>query len=180
LRRRNSRNDILDAAEAVVRKSGAVHLTLDAVAEKAGLSKGGLLYNFPSKETLLEAMVGRQLERFENDRAAARKRLKDRPGADLEAHVRSGVDDAKKNQQLCSAMLAAVANNPVLLTPVRRFHRNNLKLLNDADIGFERAAILWLATDGLWLLEMLQVSPLSIAQRKRITDTMLKLVEKWS
>ena len=48
---------IIDAAEVVVAEVGAAHMTLDAVAGKAGISKGGLLYHFPTKEALLEAMI---------------------------------------------------------------------------------------------------------------------------
>ena len=39
--RESSKDAILDAAEAIVREQGAAHLTLDAAAERAGLSKGG-------------------------------------------------------------------------------------------------------------------------------------------
>ena len=42
-------------------KTGAGKLTLDAVAERAGLSKGGLLYNFPTKDALLQAMIQRMM-----------------------------------------------------------------------------------------------------------------------
>ncbi len=40
---------ILDAASRVVLDKGASALTLESVAEQAGISKGGLLYHFPTK-----------------------------------------------------------------------------------------------------------------------------------
>jgi AcrR family transcriptional regulator len=46
---RDTRSQILDAAEAVVMCQGVRNLTLDAVAAHAGISKGGLLYHFRSK-----------------------------------------------------------------------------------------------------------------------------------
>ena len=69
--RPQTRDAILDAAEMVVRDIGAAHMTLDAVAERAGVSKGGLIYHFPAKETLLAAMVSRLLRRFEERQARA-------------------------------------------------------------------------------------------------------------
>ena len=48
---------VLDAAEAVVVRQGIGNLTLDAVASEAGISKGGLLHHFASKDRLIEAMV---------------------------------------------------------------------------------------------------------------------------
>ena len=62
VKRKNSKEAILDAAEAVVLDSGAGHLSLDIVAQKAGVSKGGLMYNFPTKKALLSAMMNRLMQ----------------------------------------------------------------------------------------------------------------------
>ncbi|MDI9560109.1 MAG: helix-turn-helix domain-containing protein, partial [Pseudomonadota bacterium] len=45
----NTYDVIVRAAESVVVEAGASHMTLDAVATKAGVSKGGLLHHFPTK-----------------------------------------------------------------------------------------------------------------------------------
>ena len=71
--RPDSKNIILDAAEAIVIQSGAAHMTLDAVARQAGISKGGLIYNFPTKEALLLAMVDRMVEYFDKTREEIKK-----------------------------------------------------------------------------------------------------------
>jgi AcrR family transcriptional regulator len=55
-------NTLLDAAEAVVVRQGIANLTLDAVAAEAGMSKGGLLHHFPTKNRLVEALVMRSAE----------------------------------------------------------------------------------------------------------------------
>ena len=58
-------------------------------------------------------------------------------------------------------MIAASANDPKLLEPIRELHRRRLaQLLEAAGAGmsFERAALVSLAVDGLLLTEMLQVS----------------------
>ena len=51
------RDRMLDAAEVVVTRHGIANLTLDAVAAEAGMSKGGLLHHFPSKDRLVDALV---------------------------------------------------------------------------------------------------------------------------
>src|SRR5262245_2150654 len=58
------RDRLLDAAEAVVVRQGIANLTLDAVAAEAGLSKGGLLHHFPTKDKLVEGMVVRSAEQW--------------------------------------------------------------------------------------------------------------------
>ena len=52
-----ARTRVLDAAEAIVRTRGVHSLTLEGAAREAGISKGGLLYHFASKEEIVEAVV---------------------------------------------------------------------------------------------------------------------------
>lgn len=54
-----SRERILDAYADVLTDEGERHATLEAVAARAGVSKGGLLYHFPSKDQLAEALCDR-------------------------------------------------------------------------------------------------------------------------
>ena len=180
--RGGSREVILDAAEAVVFASGAVHLTLDAVAERAGVSKGGLLYNFPSKEALLQAMVDRNLRRLGDEHAAALAELPAGAGRELKAFAHMTAQNSLCcEKRLGGSLLAASANNPKLLEPVHRFHQWRLGLIDAAardGLPFERAAIASLALDGLCLLEMLGLSPFSSGQRENILADLLRFIDE--
>ncbi len=182
LPRGSSRETILDAAEAVVLASGAVHLTLDAVAERAGVSKGGLLYNFPNKEALLQAMVDRNMRRLSHDHAAALAQLPAGPGCELKAFARMVAQKSVCGEKrLGGSLLAASANNPKLLEPVHRLHRWRLEMIHAAardGLPFERTAVASLALDGLCLLEMLGLSPFSVEQRGRILDDLLCFIDE--
>jgi len=48
---------IVDATVDIIVKKGIKETTLDAVAKKAGLSKGGLIHYFPTKKVLIETVV---------------------------------------------------------------------------------------------------------------------------
>ena len=61
---------ILDAAAAVLLKGGARALTIDAVAAEAGLSKGGVLHHYASKDALIAALVARELTQLREEIAA--------------------------------------------------------------------------------------------------------------
>jgi AcrR family transcriptional regulator len=74
------RNTLLDAAEAVVVEQGIASLTLDAVAREAGMSKGGLLHYFPSKDRLVEALVMRSADGWRGCYLAAYERTPGGPG----------------------------------------------------------------------------------------------------
>ena len=54
-----ARERILNAAEARLLAGGPGGLVLDAIAADAGISKGGLLYHFGSKEALVEGLCDR-------------------------------------------------------------------------------------------------------------------------
>lgn len=53
---------ILAAAREIVRADGPDHLTFDAVADRVGVSKQAVLYWFPNKARLIEALVRPALE----------------------------------------------------------------------------------------------------------------------
>jgi len=59
-------HSVLDAAERVVARDGAANLSLDRVAKEAGISKASVLYDFKTKQAVLEAVVERAFAR-DND-----------------------------------------------------------------------------------------------------------------
>lgn len=69
--RPSSRDRILDAFEATLIDHGAAEATLEAIADAAGVSKGGLLYHFASKDELFAAFGERLLARIDEVVAAA-------------------------------------------------------------------------------------------------------------
>jgi AcrR family transcriptional regulator len=55
----HARESVLDAFEALLVEDGERAATMDATARRAGVSKGGLLYHFASKESLVEGLIAR-------------------------------------------------------------------------------------------------------------------------
>lgn len=55
----SARDRILDAYQDLLAVEGERYATVDAVATRAGVSKGGVLYHFPSKDRLAEALCDR-------------------------------------------------------------------------------------------------------------------------
>jgi AcrR family transcriptional regulator len=169
-----SRHRILDSAERIVVDRGARHLTLDAVAAHAGVSKGGLLYHFGTREALLQAMVDRRCASFEvRTREMAGT---GGPAAALAAYVSVAVK-RRANGSVAGALIAAIANDTRLLKPVREHLRRWLPQLDPAAPSFADRAVLWLATEGLWLLELLDLSPLNERQRGEVAARLVELAE---
>lgn len=65
--RPSSRELVLDAFEELLTGSAPTAVTLEAVARQAGVSKGGLLYHFASKEALRDALLDRFEQRNDED-----------------------------------------------------------------------------------------------------------------
>lgn len=172
------REAVLDAAEAVAAEKGATHLTLEEVACRAGLTKAGVIYHFRSKEKLLHAMLERLVEDCE-------ERMKDRADSEqesdqLKAMIEKVATETKERRRLCGSLLAGAATNPKLLAPVRSQYQkaNKQRELESAD--FALSTIIFLAADGLWLQETLELSPLSDSQRDAVLERLKSLAEKLS
>ena len=149
-----ARDRLLEAAAALAVRRGSKDLTLDAVAEAAGVSKGGLLYHFPSKDALLTAMIERMVARFaaEHAEALAREPVGE-PGRWTRALLTSFFlvperEMAERHRQ-CGALLAAVAENPRLLDPVRAFYRAWRQEVERDGLPPEKALLALAAMDGV-------------------------------
>jgi AcrR family transcriptional regulator len=65
--RQSKKEILLDAAESILEKHAYGDLSLDRIAEVSGLSKGGLLYHFPTKDSVLMALVERLINNFDTE-----------------------------------------------------------------------------------------------------------------
>ena len=176
----SARERIIDAAEQVVLKEGASHMTMDAVAAKAGVSKGGLIYHFPSQRDLLQAMLQRFIDRVETRMAQARTQLPESPARSIKAYIHAWFTLGGEYRRTASALLAAITREPELLQAVRLKHRAVLTEIVKAAPNSEQALVLSLATEGMWMSELLDISPLTDSERDRVKRTLLKLADEWS
>ncbi|MBB2921270.1 TetR/AcrR family transcriptional regulator [Cellulomonas cellasea] len=110
---------VLEAASEVFRTRGT-GATLDDVAQQAGVSKGGLVYHFPSKDALVQALVGAMLEEF---RAAVHACLDpddDRPGRLVRAYVRASLSAPDTGEaREASALIAQLITAPAVADVAR-------------------------------------------------------------
>jgi AcrR family transcriptional regulator len=177
-----TQNKILDAAEAIALRDGVAHLTLDAVGVEAGLSKGGVLYNFATKDALVRGMVARMIAQCEGEMM----RLAELDPAPRGRWVRAylGVTfpehgtPSARIKQLAAVLLTAILTNPECLVPVREhFAEHQERLLSD---GLPEATvhIIRLAADGLWLSEMLRMPGPADEPRQRMIQQLFDMTRR--
>lgn len=175
----SARDRLLDSAEALACSVGAANLTLDAVAQAAGVSKGGLLYHFPSKDALLAAMLERHIGQLD---ASCCRMLETLPAGDaaaeLKAWVLSMLQPDPVRRDMGAAVLAAAANNPALLDCLRERHAARIGQVVASSGNFALAAVIMLAVDGFVQSEIWRVSTFTDAQRAEIVRQLLALAEQ--
>ena len=149
----------------MIRRDGAQALTLDAVAVEAGVSKGGLLYHFASKRALLDGLVTRWLDEFQEDIDAA--------GPGFVAGYVKASDGAKAEE---SGLLAALVADPEVLAVVReRYATWQDRLVTEGDPV--EATVARLAADGLWLADLLGMAPPEGELREQLLARLLELCD---
>jgi AcrR family transcriptional regulator len=174
-----ARDRILDAAEQLVATAGGSNLTLDAVAQAAGVSKGGLLYHYPNKDALLVAMIERHCDDL--DRRCARELAElpaDHASSRLKALILGVLKPLAGREELGAAVLAAAANNPALLDGVRVRYADHVAQFAASGNCFARSAVIMLAVDGLMLGEIWRLTAFSNEQRELIVQELLSLADE--
>jgi len=162
------RDRILDAAEAVILESGGQRFTLDAVAERAGISKGGLVYSFATKDQLVYAALEREVARFQE---AVGRRLGGGPIGPVElvlAHIEEALEEDDASTQMAAFLITALVHAPEMLEPVRRYYRALLDPLRSecGEVHEVRHALL--AVEGIFLLRGLGFVEVSADELKSV------------
>ena len=149
----DSKSSILDAALDLIRRSGAPALTIDAVAEEAGFSKGGVLYNFPTKDALITGMVEHLALQFEGEVMAAREQNLASPCPTLSAMIDVTEGWLKQNRDLARAMLATKADKPDLSEPFMDVKARLKAAIQDETAQAGEAWVIWASLEGLHFAE---------------------------
>ena len=179
-RRRDSRETILQAAEEIVARLGPAYLTLETAANEAKVSKGGLFYHFRSKEALLEAMIRRSMQLLESERTKVAESLTGERNGKMKASIIGTLRHLEEQRRVLTAVVAAIANDPKLLEPMRESFQNEFQgLCKELNLRMEDVAVLFLASQGLLLMELLNLSFLTPSQIRKVTQRMLQLVEEF-
>ncbi|MDV2581829.1 TetR/AcrR family transcriptional regulator [Alkalibacillus haloalkaliphilus] len=166
---KNSRRiEILNAASKIVSDKGIFNLTLEAVAKEAGISKGGLLYHFPSKEALVEGMVEHLAHNY---RAKIASNVDNDPldkGKWTRAFLNVTFNQGYPNKDMHSGLLAAKAVKPELLEPLHNAYEEWQSNIENDGLDPVDATIIRLATDGIWLSELFEIYQIEPEQKKHV------------
>ncbi len=152
-------------------------MTLEAVAARSGVSKGGLIYNFPTKEALMQAMIARMIEDYETQREVVRQELAERNPSELMIEIKMNAHLIQTRSRRSAAILAVVANQPELMDPFRDLlcERFKKRIASAAEEPTNRAVILFFAAFGMHFAQLLHFPFLDGEQQNKLYEDLLKL-----
>ncbi|KWE54108.1 TetR family transcriptional regulator [Burkholderia ubonensis] len=151
------RSQLLAAASDLATRHGVQALTLDAVAERAGVTKGALQYHFANKQGLLDALFEQTVARFSGQVAERIAADPEPAGAASRAYMHTMLD--QKNPAASTDVLRVLVASMVSEPEARERWSAPISELSRPDpVPLEQAATLMicrLAADGLWLWDLL-------------------------
>ncbi len=171
---------IFQAASRILVANGLSSLTLAAVAKEAGLSKGGLLYHFPNKLALIEALFEYHNGIFERRLDELTVEEGDAPGAWLRAYARASVEQVLDTDTAClySGLFAAEERYATAHALMRQKYlawQDELIAQSD-DVTW--ATLIRLTVDGLWFTEMHRYAPLDPDRRTEIVTLIMQMTKQ--
>lgn len=164
------RSALLDAAERVVLRDGAGQLTMDAVASEAGVSKGGVLYAFPSKDALIDALFSRVYAAMDKIAEDFIAKAGDTGENWAKAHVLSSRDAETLISERSVALIANFMRSPEYRKGARDYYGMILGRLDLSTLAGRKARLALLATEGAMLLRGFEFYPISTDDWRAIHD----------
>jgi AcrR family transcriptional regulator len=166
-----TKDKICDAAIQITVRDGLLAMTLDAVAKEAGISKGGVMYHFPSKDELVRGVLDYFSQQCET---MLMRRVVDDPeprlrwarcmldcmfpeSPEADAHTDDGQMSSEVLSRFFMAMLTGAVTCPAAMQPLRQLAtRMRNRFMSDPKEGMEQILV-WLAIDGLFLWQFMGI-----------------------
>ncbi len=174
-----SRRRAIEAAFTILTREGVGGLTFDSLSRESGISKGGLLHQFRTKQGVLCALLEHQRQQFEH---MARDYMAKEGASKAEPNLASQIaiyrESVNQPHSVARAILAAIVENPTLLDDMKTSDAAKMKALQDEATDLDLSLLRYFAASGLAFHALLGLSPLGDSDRNRLFDRLLD-EESW-
>lgn len=170
-----TREAVLQASAQIIVRLGISAFTIEAVAQEAGITKGGVLHHFPSKEALIDGLIDQVTEAF-NKRVEIELATdpEGTPGRWLRAYIRTVFSMQYEDQNLIPALAAAVGDHRTLERIRLSFEKSQQSAIQDGLEPIE-ATIIRLAVDGIVFARALGIDVLEPEMSRNVYDALFRL-----
>ena len=170
------RRSLLDRAAGLAVEKGVAAATVQAVAEAAGVTKGGLFHHFPSKQALIEAVFADLLRKLD-ETVDTLMDGDEGHGAFTRAYVGSVfVDRGTGVRSPWAALSVSMITDPRLKRLWSEWLRARLTRhrTTDAHPGLD---VVRLAADGVWLADLLRAEDQPSALEPGLRERLIALTK---
>lgn len=149
------RRNLLDCAAKLAADQGVAALSVQAVADAAGVTKGGLFHHFASKQVLLEAVMADLLGALDAEIDALISQDCEAYGSFTRAYVNAVFDDRDRDSgRQWAAISVSMVGEPSLRRMWTSWVEGRLARHKDTDDGVVLEMVR-LAADGIWFADLL-------------------------
>lgn len=172
------RRALLEAAVALAEEQGLGGITVQAVADRAGVTKGGLFHHFASKQALIDAVFDFMLEQMDEalDRLMGEDGAPDAWGGFTRAYVISTFE-------CCDMALSGQALSISMVTDPALRHR--WKAWIDARLARHAATdsdprlhVVRLAADGYWFARVLHADDAGVEPPEALRERLIAMTRE--
>jgi AcrR family transcriptional regulator len=170
------KEQLLQSAAFIAVERGLGALTLDLVAQRAGVSKGGLIHHFPSKRALVEALFHALLAMFENSVNDYIANDSNPCGRFSRAYVKASAfpKNEPSESKLLGAFALAMSNDENLSVTWQKWLSVQMDKHSE-DTSSPIGRMIRYAADGIWLESCTQNSIDNEAVRASVIERLVEM-----
>jgi AcrR family transcriptional regulator len=142
--------ELFETAIQVAARGGVKGLTIESLAQAAGVTKGGVQYHFRSKDALYEELLDYALSRFD-EALEEMAPPGSKPGTWLHAYVDLSLGTPTDHDNAVATLLAGIPVHDARARPYRHFAAKWKARANADGRDVATNTIVRLASDSLWM-----------------------------
>ncbi|AYM58016.1 TetR family transcriptional regulator [Agrobacterium fabrum] len=172
------RRNLLDCAAKLAAEQGVAALSVQAVADAAGVTKGGLFHHFSSKQVLLEAVMADLLSALDAEIDVLVSQDCEDFGRFTRAYVNAVFADRdRESGRQWAALSVSMIGEPSLRRMWTGWLEGRLARHKDTDDGVV-LELVRLAADGIWFADLLADNGMAGGDRAALRARMIAQTKK--
>lgn len=170
------RRDLLESAALIVIEKGFANMTVQAVAEAAGVTKGAFFHHFPTKQNLIDevcADILRSVDELVDSYIAVTTQ---QYGIFTRAYVNVHIERTK-DASVWASLSVPLVSDPTLRSLWNTWLAERLERHKATDSDPELALVRY-AVDGIWLDDLMHDCTRSAEERQYLKTQLLALIDR--
>ncbi len=171
------RRALLDQAARITLEQGLSKVTFQAVADAVGVTKGGVMHHFATKDALILAVFDDAMTKFEAEVKAAMIKDPVRYGSFTRAYIDATISLGEKGQAEfdSQATLYVLMLGDSELRELWAKWANEQLQKHEATDNTETLCMVRLVADGIWLSDF---SGIDIVDKQSLRDRLIKMTQR--